>query len=297
MTTPKEIKSRFHSNRENTARLSLKHSNVKDRQRGENAYVSDIVDALPTVSKSAKTSLSEMRATEYTISFQPGTIGLKLEPVIKNNEGKEFGCRVMDFVDLPEPLKISQARASGKIKIGDIFASVDGRNVISKPYSDIVTILTQSPKEKSRKITFRVPKSPPILSKYDGTQIDVIGDPRAYSSRTSDDDISPTDMTFFSPSYVKMTPLLKDETRRENDLEYTTERSLNNKEPKDSLDVQFLRSSSYNYEEVGPSSVKDDTMVSKSVLIEELKDSFENKPTKNKLEFVSKQPFYLDTII
>ena len=115
MTTPKEIRSRFRSKRENTVQteasmirptnnfeslLSPENNVIKGHEKDEKIDFSDIVGAPPTFSKSP-TNLSKMRATEYTVSFQPGTIGLKLEPVIKNNEGKEFGCRVMNFVDLP----------------------------------------------------------------------------------------------------------------------------------------------------------------------------------------------------
>ena len=92
---------------------------------------------------------------EYTIHFSPGPIGLKLEPVVRNTTS-EIGCRVLKFVGSKKNEEPSQAQRSGKINIGDIFVSIDGTNIMSRSYSEIIEILRVSASStKGRTITFR----------------------------------------------------------------------------------------------------------------------------------------------
>jgi hypothetical protein len=55
-----------------------------------------------------------------TVIFEAGPIGMQLEPTLEDK-----GCRVYGFVDgdTGDP---SQARTSGKIKMGDVIISVNG---------------------------------------------------------------------------------------------------------------------------------------------------------------------------
>jgi hypothetical protein len=97
---------------------------------------------------------------EYNVEFEPGPIGLKLEPVMINGKN-EFGCRVMKFVEKGTNSSPSQASKSGKINVGDVLTAVNGENVTSKSYQDIVSILKAAALEpQGRRITFRVPRSP-----------------------------------------------------------------------------------------------------------------------------------------
>ena len=97
---------------------------------------------------------------EYNVDFEPGPIGLKLEPVMINGKN-EFGCRVMKFVEKGTNSSPSQASKSGKINVGDVLTAVNGENVTSKSYQDIVSILKAAALEpQGRRITFRVPRSP-----------------------------------------------------------------------------------------------------------------------------------------
>ena len=119
---------------------------------------------------SSKKSPDRSHKNEYTVDFQPGPIGLKLEPVLKNGK-KEFGCRVMRFVNsskdsssVPGPNSPSQALKSGKINVGDVISAVNDKNVTSKSYNEIVSLLTSGlSKGEGRRITFRVPRSPAVV--------------------------------------------------------------------------------------------------------------------------------------
>jgi len=104
-----------------------------------------------------KQSPSATKGSEYTILFEPGPIGLKLEPVLKNGE-KEFGCRVIKLMTSGKgTTSPSQALKSGKINVGDVLTAVNGKHITSKSYKEIVSMLTSS---GDRNITFRIPRSP-----------------------------------------------------------------------------------------------------------------------------------------
>ena len=90
---------------------------------------------------------------EYQVCFQPGPIGLKLEPVVVSGT-REIGCRVMKFID-GSSTNPSQARESGKIRPGDLLIAVDGKDVISWNYPDIIAFLKQRPTSLGRHMTFR----------------------------------------------------------------------------------------------------------------------------------------------
>jgi hypothetical protein len=170
---------------------------------------------------------STVKGVEYTVKFEPGPIGLKLEPVIKNGS-KEYGCRVMKLVanskdssSLP-----SQAVKSGMINIGDILTAVNGKNVTSKPYKDIVSLLTTNgSNSETRSITFRVPRSPaPVMPTTPATAIRRSSEPVFNSTdeekkenlskietsvstpnqnETQSDKNESSVLPIFSPSYVK----------------------------------------------------------------------------------------------
>ena len=308
MTTPKEIKSRFHSRRKDYLDINSLHSSVEsslstrfpaseDHKSGD---VTGLESAMMTMSEASSSILPKICGSHYIIHFQPGAIGLKLEPVIKNRDGKEFGCRVMDFVDLPSK-KISQARASGKIKIGDIFTSVDGRNVTSKSYVDIVKILTESSNETGRKIGFRVPKSPPVLSTYHGTLQDSTKDQTSAEcfTRYTSEETNPDDMTFFSPSYNKMTPLLEanlnsdKENKGHKDAKNVTKKKNTDKSETNATErnasFQLVMDLLDDYEIEFPSSEEDKDVTFKSHFIDELRHAFERIERRSNLKFEKKK--------
>ncbi len=114
---------------------------------------------------------SAQKNFEYFVDFDPGPIGLKLEPVLKNGT-KEFGCRVMRLIDNGSDASPSQALKSGKIKVGDVLTAVNGKNVTSKSYSEIVSLLkSPSSETRGKRITFKVPRSPaPVMPKTPGRE-------------------------------------------------------------------------------------------------------------------------------
>jgi hypothetical protein len=89
---------------------------------------------------------------EYEVHFLPGPIGVKLEPVVETN-GREVGCRVLRFADAGGV--VGQARMSGKIRPGDLLIAIDGRDVISWDYPDIIKLLRKEPPASGRVWRFR----------------------------------------------------------------------------------------------------------------------------------------------
>jgi sulfur carrier protein ThiS len=109
--------------------------------------------------KTPKQSPLSTKRSEYTVIFEPGSFGLKLEPVLSLKNGqKEFGCRVIKLLtNGKESTFPSQALKSGKINVGDVITAVNGKTVTSKSYEEIVSMLTSS---GDRGVTFRIPRSP-----------------------------------------------------------------------------------------------------------------------------------------
>lgn len=89
----------------------------------------------------------------YSVLFEPGSIGLKLEPVVESM-GREVGCRVLGFADGGED-DPGQARKSKLIRPGDLLVAINGRDVISWNYPDILALLRQTAKANERILAFR----------------------------------------------------------------------------------------------------------------------------------------------
>jgi len=89
----------------------------------------------------------------YSVIFEPGSVGLKLEPVVESMK-RQVGCRVLDFADggVEDP---GQARKSGRIRPGDLLVAIDGRDVISWDYPDIIALLRRTAKAKRTRLAFR----------------------------------------------------------------------------------------------------------------------------------------------
>lgn len=90
---------------------------------------------------------------DYTITFEPGPIGMKLEP-ISESQGKEIGCRVLQFINLPSGQQ-GQAEQSGKISPGDVLIQVNHTNVISWTYPDVIRYLKMLPPTQSKQLKFK----------------------------------------------------------------------------------------------------------------------------------------------
>ncbi|KAL7581067.1 hypothetical protein ACA910_005870 [Epithemia clementina (nom. ined.)] len=110
--------------------------------------------------KSSRNNSSTTR-NQYTVSFEPGPIGLELEPGTLPQSGGIPCCRVQRFVD-GGPKAPGPARASGSIQPGDVVVAVNGSPV--KTYDQAIAILKQS--SNRRQITFQsawsnLPTPPP----------------------------------------------------------------------------------------------------------------------------------------
>ena len=122
---------------------------------------------------------------EYTVQFDPGPLGMKLEPIttvtspvsISGSSSspataathtKMLGCRVVRFVNNSTPTRTttSQARNFGVINPGDVVVGIDGVDVSTWEYSRVIELLKkksdedEESSEKKRKetgkaITFR----------------------------------------------------------------------------------------------------------------------------------------------
>jgi chromosome segregation ATPase len=84
---------------------------------------------------------------EYTITFQPGPIGLQLEPVLEA-QGVQVGCRVLRFTEGP-------AQSLRKIRLGDLLIAVNHSSVVDWAYPDVIRFLKLLPATQSKSLTFR----------------------------------------------------------------------------------------------------------------------------------------------
>jgi hypothetical protein len=104
-------------------------------------------------STAAPSNTDKASAVAYSVHFEPGPVGLKLEPVVMNM-GAGLGCRVLEFADGGDG-DPGQARKSRKIQPGDLLAEIDGRDVVSWNYPDIIALLKRNPGSKGRDVVFR----------------------------------------------------------------------------------------------------------------------------------------------
>jgi hypothetical protein len=81
-----------------------------------------------------------MTKVDYSVDFPPGPMGLELEPVIKSAE-REIGCRIKDFFFTFDHDGVDQSYLESKVKIGDIVSYVNGEDVRSQPFVQIVELL------------------------------------------------------------------------------------------------------------------------------------------------------------
>mmetsp|Transcript_36534 Transcript_36534/g.88236 ORF Transcript_36534/g.88236 Transcript_36534/m.88236 type:complete len:1109 (+) Transcript_36534:158-3484(+) len=77
--------------------------------------------------------------TEKVVVFQPGPVGLELEPV---NENPFYGCRIARFVD-GYPRNPGQARSCGKLSPGDLVLQVqaEGSQMTATTYDEMIRLL------------------------------------------------------------------------------------------------------------------------------------------------------------
>jgi len=211
-TSSQEIKSRFHAQRNRAKRNLDLEGSFKEVEEGMESVISTTAKKFNMMSQdqrisSQNESITSNESLEYTVHFDPGSIGLKIEPIIKNGK-KEFGCKVMSFVDSGSP---SQARKTGRVQIGHVLTAVNGANVTAKTYKEIVSLLAES-KAEGKDITFRIPRSltkmpktpKSALSKTFTTATPFTGKSSIFNqNETAGPGSSKTPPTMFSPSFVK----------------------------------------------------------------------------------------------
>ena len=132
--------------------VTAAHHKQKTIVRESNSRTSS--ESSSTIPVTALTSRMKLKSSsknkdDYTIQFQPGSLGMRLGPVIPT---KNQGCKIVGFVTINH--KDSQAKLCGKISLDDVIVSIDNITVLSKKYDDIV-ILLKNNCNKVRKITFR----------------------------------------------------------------------------------------------------------------------------------------------
>jgi ribosomal protein L11 len=166
--------------------------------------------------KTPEQSPLSTKRSEYTVNLEPGSFGLKLEPVLSLKNGKkEFGCRVMKLLSNGRGSTFpSQALKSGKINVGDVITAVNGKTVTSKSYKEIVSMLTSS---GDRGVTFRIPRSPapvmpttPASTIHSSSENAATGNAKSQHeevmktspARSNKSSIGEDSTTVFSPSFV-----------------------------------------------------------------------------------------------
>eukprot|EP01031_Cornospumella_fuschlensis_P042179 gene42179-51505_t len=90
---------------------------------------------------------------DYSVEFPPGPMGLELEPLIRSAE-REIGCRVKDYYFALDHDGVNQSFLESKVKVGDIISYVDGQDVRSLPFVQIVDLL-KSLKAQKKTIWFK----------------------------------------------------------------------------------------------------------------------------------------------
>jgi len=89
----------------------------------------------------------------YKIEFPPGPMGLELDPVIRSSE-REIGCRVKDYYFGMDHKGVDRKYIETRIAIGDIVCSINGEDVKSLPFVNIVDKL-KSLRDSKRVISFK----------------------------------------------------------------------------------------------------------------------------------------------
>jgi hypothetical protein len=79
---------------------------------------------------------------QYEIRFPPGPMGLELEPVIISSE-RQIGCRVCDFYFELDHNGIQREELLSKVSVGDVMKTIDGQNVLSSKFEDILELLRE----------------------------------------------------------------------------------------------------------------------------------------------------------
>ena len=99
----------------------------------------------PTESKRAN--------SQYVVNFPPGAMGLELEPVVTSSE-REIGCRVKDFYFALDHVGMKVQDVKNNVGIGDIIVAINGENVLSSRFIDILDKLIRL-KDKEKAVTFK----------------------------------------------------------------------------------------------------------------------------------------------
>ena len=139
--------------------MRVKSSVQKSDQKKDKINV--VVTTVPRTIQTTTTTTTTTRTNndtsnsnsncEYTITFQPGPIGMKLEPILESSQGQEIGCRVLEFVGG----ELSQAKRSGKITPGDVLLQVNHTNVVSWAYPQVIRFLKMLPTTQPKRLTFK----------------------------------------------------------------------------------------------------------------------------------------------
>lgn len=89
----------------------------------------------------------------YEVRFPPGNMGLELEPIITSSE-RQIGCRVKDYYFGIDHDGVDPEYVKTHVAIGDIIIQVQGENVLSTKFVDILDKL-RSLRENYKLITFK----------------------------------------------------------------------------------------------------------------------------------------------
>ncbi len=104
----------------------------------------------------------------YVFNFPPGAMGLELEPCYNINNIK-YGCKIKGYYFGDDHKGVSATLLQSNVFIGDSISCIDGKNVASLTFFNILDILKDL-KSTNRKVTFKSNKYGSIKSlEYTGT--------------------------------------------------------------------------------------------------------------------------------
>lgn len=89
----------------------------------------------------------------YEVRFPKGPMGLELEPIITSSE-RQIGCRVKDYYFGIDHDGVDPEYIKSHVAIGDIIIQIQGENVLSTKFTDILEKL-RSLRDSYKLITFK----------------------------------------------------------------------------------------------------------------------------------------------
>jgi hypothetical protein len=142
-------------------------------------------DSLKTITSSAPVIPSVIDFSQFSqeqsIFFEPGPVGMQLEPVTHEETGlnRDYAAKIVRFVD-GGPQNPGSARASGRLRPGDFVIRVEAEGIVGTTYYTALHLLQKS--WTTRKLTFRSAWDPSTMGSSSNPPFSLLNATHIYSS-------------------------------------------------------------------------------------------------------------------